>query len=77
MQGMETGPGLTRALTAVLENGVDVINMSYGEATTTPNAGRFIELSKVRSSLLHAVPPTTVQGWAIVIVFLETVHENR
>lgn len=47
MQGMETGPGLTRALTAVVENGVDVINMSYGEGTTCPNAGRFMELSKV------------------------------
>ena len=46
--GMETGPGLVRALGAVLENGCDVINMSYGEPTSTPDAGRFVELAQVR-----------------------------
>lgn len=42
---METVVGLNRALGAVLNHGADVINMSYGEPTTTPNVGRFIELA--------------------------------
>ncbi|MEW5318316.1 MAG: hypothetical protein WDW38_009545 [Sanguina aurantia] len=42
---METGTGLTRALIAVLDHKADVINMSYGEPTSTPNAGRFIDLA--------------------------------
>jgi Subtilase family len=48
LKGMESGPGLVRALGAVLDNGCDVINMSYGEPTMTPDAGRFIELVNVR-----------------------------
>ncbi len=36
---METLVGLTRALIAVLDNGCHLINMSYGEATATPNMG--------------------------------------
>ena len=47
LKGMESGPGLTRALGTVLENKCDVINMSYGEPTMTPDAGRFVELAKV------------------------------
>lgn len=43
--GMETGVGLTRAMVAVIDHGAHLINMSYGEATTTPNAGRFIDLA--------------------------------
>lgn len=46
MSGMETGTGLTRALISVLENKADLINMSFGEATATPNYGRFIELAE-------------------------------
>ena len=42
---METGTGLTRALITVLEHKADLINMSFGEATTTPNLGRFIDLA--------------------------------
>jgi Subtilase family len=49
VKGMETGPGLTRALAAVLANKCDVINMSYGEPTMTPDAGRFVALANVRS----------------------------
>jgi tripeptidyl-peptidase II len=44
---METGPGLERGLLAVLENGCDVINMSYGEPTKTPNKGRFSEFARL------------------------------
>ncbi len=44
---METGPGLERGLLAVLENGCDVINMSYGEPSKTPNKGRFSEFARL------------------------------
>ena len=50
VSGMETGPGLSRALAAVLENGCDVINMSYGEPTMTPNEGRIVDLINVRGA---------------------------
>jgi tripeptidyl-peptidase-2 len=43
---METLTGLSRAVVAVLAHKADVINMSYGEATATPNAGRFIRLAE-------------------------------
>ena len=43
--GMETGTGLTRALITVLEHKADLINMSFGEGTSTPNYGRFIDLA--------------------------------
>lgn len=48
---MESGVGLTRALIAVIDHKVDLINMSYGEATATPNAGRFITLA---NEVLHS-----------------------
>ena len=44
LDGMESGPGLVRGLKAVLENKCDLINMSYGEPTTTPGIGRIAEL---------------------------------
>ena len=58
VSGMETGPGLSRALAAVLENGCDVINMSYGEPTMTPDEGRIVDLINVRRSFtpLLALP---------------------
>lgn len=42
--GMETGPALIRGLKAVLDHKCDLINMSFGEMTGTPNRGRLIEL---------------------------------
>ena len=49
---METGVGLTRAMIAVIDHRADLINMSYGEATATPNAGRFIQLANEVGRLL-------------------------
>ena len=39
---METGVGLARAVAATLDAGASLVNLSYGEATATPNAGRLI-----------------------------------
>nr|KYP74790.1 Tripeptidyl-peptidase 2 [Cajanus cajan] len=41
---METGTGLTRALIAAVEHKCDLINMSYGEPTSLPDYGRFVDL---------------------------------
>ena len=44
---METGTGLMRALRAVLDNGCDIVNMSYGEYSAEPEtAGRFAALAQ-------------------------------
>ncbi|XP_024379679.1 tripeptidyl-peptidase 2 isoform X4 [Physcomitrium patens] len=43
---MEMGTGLVRALIAVVETKCDLINMSYGEPTSMPNYGRFIQLAE-------------------------------
>lgn len=42
--GMETAAGIERGIQAVLRNQCDLINMSYGEPTSTPNRGRLVEL---------------------------------
>ncbi|KAK2077755.1 hypothetical protein QBZ16_004603 [Prototheca wickerhamii] len=43
---METAPGLFRAIAAAVRHRVDIVNMSYGESTATPDAGRFVELAE-------------------------------
>ncbi len=47
---METGSGLVRGLHAVLRNGCDLVNMSYGEPSHLPNRGR---LSSLFSELVN------------------------
>eukprot|EP01047_Picozoa_sp_COSAG01_P035391 COSAG01_NODE_2712_length_7210_cov_15.907467_2_plen_93_part_00 len=42
LDGMETCSALVRALRTVLDNGADLINLSFGEAASPPNVGRFI-----------------------------------
>ncbi len=44
LAGMETGRGLVRGLRTVLDRHCDLINMSYGEPASLPNAGRLSEL---------------------------------
>ncbi|CAG8464842.1 3190_t:CDS:10 [Ambispora leptoticha] len=44
LTSMETGAGLARAGIALVNTRADLANMSYGEASATPNAGPFIEL---------------------------------
>ncbi|KAK7343691.1 hypothetical protein VNO77_12634 [Canavalia gladiata] len=41
---METGTGLTRAMIAAVEHKCHLINMSYGEPTSLPDYGRFVDL---------------------------------
>jgi tripeptidyl-peptidase-2 len=42
---METMTGLTRAYQAIIQNKCDLINMSYGEAASWPDTGRFVRLA--------------------------------
>ncbi|PIA13222.1 subtilisin-like protein, partial [Coemansia reversa NRRL 1564] len=42
--GMETGIGLTRAVKAIVEYGVDMANISFGEPTDTPNRGQWVQM---------------------------------
>ncbi|MGA1235400.1 MAG: S8 family serine peptidase [Limisphaerales bacterium] len=42
--GMETSTGFERGLAVVRRHGCDIINLSYGEPTTRPNAGSIPEL---------------------------------
>lgn len=41
---METGAGLARAAIELVEKKCDLANMSYGEASSIPDFGHFIEL---------------------------------
>ena len=43
LDGMETGPGLIRGLKRTAEMNCDLINMSYGEPSGTPDHGRLVE----------------------------------
>eukprot|EP00053_Salpingoeca_punica_P021126 m.212682 g.212682 ORF g.212682 m.212682 type:complete len:1376 (-) comp21170_c0_seq1:295-4422(-) len=43
---METGTGLVRGLIVALEHKCDLINLSYGEATTVADVGHFISLAE-------------------------------
>jgi tripeptidyl-peptidase II len=40
---METGTGLVRAANEIARLGVDLVNISYGESSSLPNQGKFIE----------------------------------
>lgn len=42
--GMETSTGFERGLAVVRRHGCDIINLSYGEPTTTPNSGSIPDL---------------------------------
>ncbi|KAG7399411.1 tripeptidyl-peptidase II Tpp2 [Phytophthora boehmeriae] len=42
---METSSALSRAILAVMDSNVDVVNMSYGEYASQHNYGRIVELS--------------------------------
>ena len=42
LDGMETTSALVRALRTVLDHGADLINLSFGEAASPPNVGRFL-----------------------------------
>ncbi|MBX3436779.1 MAG: S8 family serine peptidase [Planctomycetaceae bacterium] len=44
IEGMEAGRALVRGLRAAVDRHCDLINMSYGEPTSTPNRGRLTEL---------------------------------
>ncbi|KAL6054111.1 tripeptidyl-peptidase II Tpp2, variant 2 [Balamuthia mandrillaris] len=45
LAAMETGTAMIRGLSAALRSKCDIINMSFGEATSVPNGGRFIEIA--------------------------------
>jgi len=46
ISGMETSSAIIRALGKCVDLGVDIINMSYGEATSLPDGGRVAQLCR-------------------------------
>ena len=44
---METGTGLIRGLVEAVKRGCNVINMSYGEATSWDNYGEFVHQAEI------------------------------
>ncbi|KAJ1670922.1 hypothetical protein EV182_007921, partial [Spiromyces aspiralis] len=44
VNALETGPALTRAANAIIKHKADLANMSFGEPTTTPNQGFWVEM---------------------------------
>ncbi|KAJ3022226.1 tripeptidyl-peptidase II Tpp2 [Thoreauomyces humboldtii] len=52
--GMETGCGLVRAAIDLARLKPDLANISYGEASATPNHGRFVQL--IRDEVVNAAP---------------------
>lgn len=46
MGSMETGSSIARGLMAAVRMGCDVINLSYGEGSQLPNAGRVIRMAE-------------------------------
>ena len=46
LASMETMAAVTRALAEVVAHGCDLINMSYGEATSIANEGLFVRLAE-------------------------------
>ncbi len=71
---METGTGLTRALITVLEHKADLINMSFGEATSTPNYGRFIDLANEVGQPVHHCLIDVKTCFCLVLVAFQTVR---
>ncbi|KAI9187701.1 hypothetical protein H9P43_002092 [Blastocladiella emersonii ATCC 22665] len=52
---METGAALSRAVLAMVQNKVDLCNISYGEASHVSDTGRFIELLREQAVRRHGV----------------------
>ncbi len=46
MGSMESGSSIARGIMAAVRLGCDVINLSYGEASQIPNAGRIIQMAE-------------------------------
>ena len=71
---MQTNVGLTRALIQVLKHKADLINLSYGEATATPDLGRIVELAnEVASSLVSFPSSPNVLNLFILVLHVSSV----
>ncbi|KNE58841.1 hypothetical protein AMAG_04385 [Allomyces macrogynus ATCC 38327] len=62
LMGMETGPALARSVLAMVQNKVDLVNISYGEAASVANTGRFIELLRDHAVRRHNVVVVSSAG---------------